>query len=64
MEKWNGEINGIKYPYMEDAARWNYQIDDDGTVYYTACDGKTYVWCPGSRLYAHIYRLNQIAARR
>lgn len=64
MEKWNGEANGIKYPYMDDAERWDYRIDESGTVYYRTADGKYEIWCPASRLYAHIYRLNQIAARR
>ncbi len=64
MEKWNGEISGIKYPYMDDAARWDYRIDENGTVYYLTANGEYEIWCPASRLYAHIYRLNQIAARR
>lgn len=63
MKKWNGEINGIKYPWPEDADRWDYQIDENGTVYYFV-NGRYEIWCPASRLYGHIYHLNQIAARR
>jgi len=63
MKKWDGTVSGIKYPFMGDADRWDYQIDDGGTVYYRTEDGKQNIWCPANRLYGHICRLIQIASR-
>ncbi len=66
MKRWNGkdETGSYQYPQNE-IEKWNMQIDDDGTIYYTTQETipQLRVWCPADRLTHHLRHLEQIAAR-
>ena len=62
---WDGTCpnSNVKYPFE---LTGDLLIDDEGTVYYHTREEnpKLMIWCPASRLRAHLVHLNQIAARK
>lgn len=67
MEKrWNGcNSAGEQIISDEEIGNWNMTVDNEtGTVYYINGSGDKNIWCPGSRLNAHLRHLAQVFARR
>lgn len=60
LKPWDGTSDNTYIKYNINGDPFQLWQDGNGTIYYTDTNGSLQIWCPASRLAAHLIRLYQI----